>query len=66
MQTIIKSIPIHFVPVKDKRHRIGGSLKFSITKNVLRVCSQAHIKYNIALKEKREAENQERGLKKSI
>ena len=59
MYTIIKSIHINFFPVKDNLHRIGGSLKFNITKNVLRVCSQAHIKYDIALKEKREAEQQE-------
>ena len=59
MYTIIKSIHINFFPVKDNLHRIGGSLKFNIMKNVLRVCSQAHIKYDIALKEKREAEQQE-------
>ena len=59
MYTKIKSIHINFFSVKDKLHRIGRSLKFNITKNVLRVCSQAHIKYDIALKEKREAEQQE-------
>ena len=59
MYTIIKSIHINFFPFKDKLYRIGGSLKFDITKNVLRVCTQAHIKYGIALKGKKETEQQE-------
>ena len=59
MYTVIKSIHVNFFPIKDKLHRIVGPLKFNITKNVLRVCSQAHIKYDITLKEKRETEQQE-------
>ena len=59
MYTIIKSKHINFFPVKDKLHRIGGSCKFNIKKNVLYVCSQAHIKFDTALKERREAEQQE-------
>ena len=54
-----KSIHINFFTVKDKVHQIGGSLKFNIMKNVLQVCSQDHIKYVVALKEKREAEQQD-------
>ena len=59
MYTIIKSKHINFFPVIDKLHRIGGSCKFSIRKNVSYVCSQAHIKFDTALKERREAEQQE-------
>ena len=50
---------IYFFPVKEKPQWIGGSLKFNITKNFLRVCNQAHIKNYIALKEKREAEQED-------
>ena len=59
MYTIIKSKHINFFPAKDKLHRIGGSCKFSIKKNVLDLCSQAHIKFDTAFKKRREAEQQE-------
>ena len=49
---------------KDKLHRIGGTTKFPITTEFLKVCSQAHVKYAAELAARREADRLESERKK--
>ena len=52
----IKSCVFYFFIVKDKLHRIGGTSKFNITREVLKECSMTHSRYAAALAKKKTEE----------